>query len=79
MPENKRSLWQDIVRPGTPACAVLCSLLGLAAAVSMLIIGFWKTALLIACFGVGWFFGAVRDKGAFFRGLVSRLLPGRDK
>ncbi|HML48858.1 MAG TPA: DUF2273 domain-containing protein [Clostridia bacterium] len=69
---NRRSFWQDAFRPGTTACAVLCSILGIAVALSLLLIGFWKTLLLSACFGVGWFLGAVKDKPAFFRQLINR-------
>ena len=74
---NKRSFWQDAFRPGTKACALLCSILGIVVALSLLSIGFWKTLLLCACFGIGWFFGAVQDKPGFFKRLVDRWFrPG---
>lgn len=66
---NRRSFWLDAFRPGTTACAVLCSILGIVFALSLLCIGFWKTLLLSVCFGVGWFIGAVQDKPAFFKRL----------
>lgn len=70
---NRRSFWQDAFRPGTTACAVLCSILGIVVALSLLLIGFWKTLLLSVCFGVGWFLGAVKDKAAFFKRWINRL------
>lgn len=75
MPDPKQhSFWQDVFTPGTMACAVLCSIVGLLVALSLLWIGFWKTALLCVCLGIGWFCGAVQDKPAFFRKLLGRFI-----
>ncbi|MDR0397045.1 MAG: DUF2273 domain-containing protein [Oscillospiraceae bacterium] len=49
--------WKDAFRPGTPACALLCGLVGVALAVSFLAIGLWKTLLIAACFIAGWALG----------------------
>ncbi|MDR1598850.1 MAG: DUF2273 domain-containing protein [Oscillospiraceae bacterium] len=68
--------WRDAIKPGTPACALLCGLLGVAVAVSFLAIGFWKTLLVTACFVVGWALGrtkAVREKiGEAWQRLINR-------
>ncbi|MEG0767119.1 MAG: DUF2273 domain-containing protein [Clostridia bacterium] len=72
MPDLKQ-FWENIGRPGTFACAIFCSVLGIAVALSLLILGLWKTLLIGLCFGVGWFLGAIKDKPAFLRRVIDRL------
>ncbi|GHU73632.1 hypothetical protein AGMMS49992_12870 [Clostridia bacterium] len=54
---DQGGFWQNMFKPGTAACALLCGLLGVAVAVSFLSIGFWKTLLIVACFVAGWIIG----------------------
>lgn len=42
---------------------VICTALGLAVAVSFLVLGFLKTALILVCCGVGYAIGTYKDKG----------------
>jgi uncharacterized membrane protein len=75
MPDRSSdSFWRSLFKFGTAPCAVLCGVLGILAAVSALTLGFWKTLLLAACFGVGCFIGLVPDKAAFFRKLIARVI-----
>lgn len=47
--------------------------LGLATAVLLLTLGFWRTLLILLCVGLGWYFGGVRDYKAWTLKLVERI------
>lgn len=66
---------RDFVTVGTPACGLLCAVIGLAVAVLLMTIGFWKT-LLVAVFGcVGGILGGVFDKSQWLKEMINRLFP----
>ncbi|MDR2504861.1 MAG: DUF2273 domain-containing protein [Oscillospiraceae bacterium] len=48
---------KEAFKPGTNLYALVCAVVGFAIALLALIIGFWKTLLLVAFFVVGWFIG----------------------
>jgi len=72
-----RELVRKFTEPGTPQAAAFFAGLGLIVALLLLLIGFWKTLLVVVCCLVGCFLGAVKDKGEFFRRLVNRFFSGR--
>ncbi|GHU66362.1 hypothetical protein FACS1894184_04160 [Clostridia bacterium] len=68
--------WKDAFKPGTPACALFCGLLGVGVAVSFLMIGFWKTLLIAVCFVVGWVLGRSKAVREWFGEIWRRLTNG---
>jgi len=62
-------------KKGTPAYGVFLGLVLAAAGALILWIGFWKTLLLVALFGLGYFLGTVSDKGQFLRETANRIVP----
>lgn len=52
--------------PGSSAFALLCGAIGLAVCILALVIGFWKTLLLVVFFAIGWVIGKT--------GIVQRLI-----
>ena len=72
----------DLIRTlltwGTPACGLLCAVLGAVAALMIIAIGFWKTVFvaLLACAGA--FIGGVKDKPEAVKHMINRVLPPHD-
>ena len=64
-------LLQEITQPGTPQAALFCGVIGVVVAMLILIIGFFKTLLIVLCCAVGLFIGGVKDKKAFIVQLIS--------
>ena len=72
-----RELVRKLTEPGTPQAAAFFAGLGLIVALLLLLIGFWKTLLVVACCLMGCFLGAVKDKGEFVRRILNRFFAGR--
>lgn len=70
-----REFFSKPLKSGTPQAAVVFGVIGLVIAVLLLLLGFWKTVLVVACIGVGVFIGGVPDKLTFFRHLLGRFFP----
>ncbi len=68
---------QKITEPGTPQAAIFYGTVGLIVALLLLLIGFWKTLLVVVCCLVGCFLGAVKDKAGFIRKLLDSFYLGR--
>lgn len=64
-------LLQEITQPGTPQAALFCGVIGVVVAMLILIIGFFKTLLIVICCAIGLFIGGVKDKKAFIQQLIS--------
>lgn len=64
-------LLQEIMQPGTPQAALFCGVIGVVVAMLILIIGFFKTMLIVVCCAIGLFVGGVKDKKAFIQKIVS--------
>lgn len=64
-------LLQEITQPGTPQAALFCGVIGVVVAMLILIIGFFKTLLIVLCCAIGLFIGGVKDKKAFVLQLIS--------
>ena len=67
--ENKR------FEVGTPACGLLCAVLGVLLALCLIFFGFWKTLLIVALGGIGYFCGACKNKTELFRSGIDRIVP----
>ena len=63
---------------GTPEYGLLLGLLGAVIAAMILFFGFWRTALVVALFAVGYFIGAVDNKAEIFKKLINILIPSRN-
>ena len=63
---------------GTPACGVLCGILGALLAILLLTIGFWKTLLVAVLCALGAFIGGVKDKPAAVKNAINHLFPPKE-
>ena len=52
------------------------TLVGLGALV--MLIGFWKTLILAALFGIGFFLGTVENKTEFVKNAANKLIPDKE-
>ncbi|MDD2648108.1 MAG: DUF2273 domain-containing protein [Eubacteriales bacterium] len=64
---------------GTPACGVVCGIIGALIALFWLIFGFWKMLFVLAMFAAGYLIGAVDNKTEKFKRLIGRLVPSVQK
>ena len=71
-----RELLRKATEPGTPQAAIFYGVIGLIVALLLLLIGFWKTLLVVVCCLAGVFLGSVKDKAGFFRRVMDRLYRG---
>lgn len=62
-----------VFTPGTPECAIACGLVGVLVALLLLWIGVWRTLLIVALVGIGFFIGGVKDKKGFFQRVLNRF------
>ena len=63
---------------GTPQCGIALGLIGVIVAFMLLFLGFWRTLLVAALFGVGYFFGASANKGETVKKAINRLFPPKN-
>ena len=63
---------------GTPMAGVACGTALVAVAVLIMVIGFWKTLILLALFGIGFFLGTVENKQEFVKDAVNRVIPAKE-
>ena len=47
-------------------------------AVLIMLIGFWKTLLLVALFGIGFFLGTVENKQEFIKDTANKIIPEKE-
>ncbi|MBR2925705.1 MAG: DUF2273 domain-containing protein [Clostridia bacterium] len=67
---NQNKNWFQV---GTPQCGILFGLVGVAIALSLIFLGFWKTVLIALFFGLGYVLGAFRNKKAFVEATISTI------
>lgn len=70
---------RELIRPGTPQCAVLSGILGVVLALFFIFLGFWQTVFVVLLCAIGVFLGGVKDKSACIKAVVNRLFPPKDK
>jgi uncharacterized membrane protein len=66
------------LKMGTPGMGILCGCLLMLAGALIMWIGFWRTLVLIVLFGIGYFLGAVSNKGEVIRDTADRIVPKKD-
>ena len=69
---------RGLMETGTPACGLLCGILGVVIAALLLSIGVWKTLFVAALGALGLFLGGVKDKPGAIKALVNRLFPPKE-
>ena len=63
---------------GTPAMGIAIGAVLAGAGVLVMLIGFWKTLLLLVLFAVGYFIGTVENKQEFIKGAANRIIPAKE-
>ena len=67
------------IEKGTPGFGILLGVILAALGALVMIIGFWRTLILAALFGVGYFLGSVDNKSAFLKDTANRVIPSREE
>lgn len=75
MSDRGKGSLRNILKVGTPECAVFCAVVAMALALMLLTLGFWRTLLAVLIVCVGAFIGGVKDKKGFISRIVNRLFP----
>ena len=65
------------IKPGTPVMGIILGCAFLVAGVLAMLIGFWKTLILVCLFGVGYFLGTIENFGSFIREKANRIIPDK--
>ena len=63
---------------GTPAMGLAVGLGLVGAAALVMLIGFWKTLILVLLFGIGYFIGTVDNKQEFIKDAANRIIPAKE-
>jgi uncharacterized membrane protein len=66
-------------RFGTPACGIVCGIIGALIALFWLIFGFWKMIFVLAMFALGYLIGAVSNKSEKLKHFIGRFVPSVQK
>ena len=66
------------LKMGTPAMGIAIGLGLVGIAVLIMLIGFWKTLLLVALFGIGFFLGTVENKQEFIKDTANKIIPEKE-
>lgn len=75
MMEDRNGLGRDFFRVGTPQCGLLTGLLGIALALMLLFLGFWRTLVIALFFVVGYALGAFTNKTESIKGFINKIFP----
>ena len=63
---------------GTPGFGIFIGAVLVALGALVMLIGFWKTLVLGALFGIGYFLGTVENKGEFMKNAANKLIPDKE-
>ena len=82
MSENRNentseSRFSRCFKTGTAECAFFCGGAAMVLALLVLLLGFWKTLLVVAIAAVGMFIGGVKDKRGLVKNLANRFFPAK--
>ena len=66
------------LKMGTPAMGITVGAGLVGIAVLIMLIGFWKTLILVALFGIGYFVGTVDNKQEFIKDAANRIIPAKE-
>ena len=70
--ENQNGGWFKI---GSAQCGILLGLAGAAIAFMLIFLGFFKTLLVVALFGIGYWFGSSTEKINRIKQTINKLFP----
>ena len=63
------------VNRGTPTFGIVLGILFMGIGLLWMVLGFWKTLLLLVLFAAGYFIGGVGNKTEFVKDAVNRVIP----
>ena len=66
------------LKKGTPEFGLVLGGLMTLLGVLVMLIGFWKTLVLCALFGIGYFIGTVENKREFMKTTANKLIPDKE-
>ena len=66
------------MKRGTPGYGIIIGAALVALGALVMLIGFWKTLILAALFGIGYFLGTVENKSEFMKNAANRLIPDKE-
>lgn len=66
------------MKRGTPGYGIAIGAALVALGALVMLIGFWKTLILLALFGVGFFIGTVKNKQEFIRNAANKIIPAKE-
>lgn len=64
---------------GTPECGLAFGILGALIALLILFLGLWRTLFIAVLFALGYFIGAVANKGEAIKTVVNKVFPPKDE
>jgi len=64
---------------GTPECGLILGAVGVVIALMILFLGFWRAAFVALLFALGYFIGAVANKGEAVKTVVNKVFPPKDE
>ena len=70
---------KSLLRIGTPLCGLVCGIVGVAIALALLLLGFWRTLFVAVLFGLGYFLGASSNKGESIKKAINKVFPPRNE
>ena len=65
----------NMLRIGTPECAVFCAAAAMVLALMFLLVGFWRTVLIAVLMAIGAFIGGVKNKKQWFADRINKIFP----
>ena len=75
MNDKLHGFTKNMLKIGTPECAVFFAVLAMVLALLFLAVGFWQTILIAVLALLGAFIGGVKDKKEWLRGAINRIFP----
>lgn len=72
---DNHEFFKNMLTWGTRECGLMCGVIGVIVGILMLTIGFWKVLLVCAFALIGMFIGGTKNKMAFVKHIVGKLVP----
>lgn len=69
---------KELLEWGTPACGLLCAVVGAVLGLLLVLLGLWPTLLVASLAALGALLGGVKDKEALLKRLLNRIIPGKN-
>ena len=66
------------LKMGTPAMGIAFGLGLVCFAVLIMLIGFWRSLILVVLFGIGYFIGTVDNKQEFIKDAANKIIPAKE-